>query len=158
MAFLDIHEDAGHTFVHFLHSGTYETINSPLEEGTSDITREYKKSVLVYQASRTYDLSDLEVMAKEKLERLGENMPIREILEATRDVFSSLSTDETWLLGYLERRLQRFCQFGRPDLGVLYDVLGQDHRFDNTIMKIMLEILSTRLLSSDVPREGKSPL
>lgn len=143
--------------MHFLYSGTYETLDSPLEEGTSDVAREHKRSILVYQASRSYGLSDLEVMAKEKIKRLGKEIPIREILEATRDVFSSLPADETWLPDYLEESLQRLLKSGRHDLGELYDTLGQDHGFDNTVMKIMLEILSTRLLSLDnAPQESKS--
>lgn len=34
----DIHEDVGHTLVHFLYSGTYETINSPLDQFKLSLT------------------------------------------------------------------------------------------------------------------------
>jgi hypothetical protein len=44
----DIYEIAGHTLVHFLYSGEYETINVPLNEDTSDIAREYKRSIFIY--------------------------------------------------------------------------------------------------------------
>lgn len=139
--------------MHFLYTGNYETINSPLDEGTSDIEREYKRSILAYQASRSYGLSGLEVIAKQKIDRLGEDMPVSEILRATRDVFSSLPVDETWLPLYIRRNLQRLVQPGGTELEDLFDTLGQDHRFDNTVMRIMLEIMSSRLVSlEDTPK------
>ncbi len=99
----DIHEDVGHTFVHFLYSGYYETINSSLGEGTPSVAREYKRSVLVYQASRTYQLPALEAFARDYIERLGEELSITDILRITREVFSKLPDDETWLPNYIER-------------------------------------------------------
>jgi len=47
----DIHGDVGHTLVHFLYSGTYETINSPLEKNISYLEREYQRSVLIYHVA-----------------------------------------------------------------------------------------------------------
>lgn len=48
----DIDEDVGHTLVHFLYSGSYETIGAALAEGTH-VEREYRRSLSVCQASRT---------------------------------------------------------------------------------------------------------
>jgi arabinogalactan endo-1,4-beta-galactosidase len=89
-------EDVGHTVVHFLHTGGYETVSSPLGEGTSDLAREYKRSVLVYHASRNWALTDLEILAKQKMQHLDEEVTVLEILRAVRDVFSSLPAGETW--------------------------------------------------------------
>ncbi|KAL2871612.1 uncharacterized protein BJX67DRAFT_377365 [Aspergillus lucknowensis] len=60
----DIHEDAGHTVVNFLYTGNYETTRSTFDREISPIAREFRMSVFVYQASRTYDLRELEVLAK----------------------------------------------------------------------------------------------
>ena len=49
----DVEEDIRHTVVYFLYIGGYETVGSPLDEGISDLAREYKRSVLVYYALRT---------------------------------------------------------------------------------------------------------
>jgi hypothetical protein len=89
----NIHEDAGHTFGHFLYSGSYETINSTLEEGESGITREYRQAVLAYQASRAYKLPTLEALAKRYMELFSEAMSTPEILQITREVFSELPED-----------------------------------------------------------------
>ncbi|KAL2820985.1 hypothetical protein BDW59DRAFT_164389 [Aspergillus cavernicola] len=155
----DVHEDAGHTLVNFLYSGDYETINSPLDESTSDVAREYKRSVLVYQASRTYSLPDLEFLAKQKIEILGEEMSMLDILQTTRDVFSSLPEGETWLPSYIERNLQQCLKSGQPGivLDKLYSTIGQNHHFDNAVMKMMLEILSARVLYDQNEPAVKEP-
>lgn len=58
-----VDEDVGCTVVHFLYIGGYETVSPPLRGGTLDLAGEYKRSVLVYYALRTWGLTDLEVLA-----------------------------------------------------------------------------------------------
>ena len=36
----NVDEDVGHTVVHFLYTGGYETVSLPLAEGTSNLGRE----------------------------------------------------------------------------------------------------------------------
>ncbi|PLN84983.1 hypothetical protein BDW42DRAFT_17601 [Aspergillus taichungensis] len=145
----DVDEDVGHTMVHFLYTGGYETVRSPLGEGTSDLAREYKRSVLVYHASRTWGLTNLEVLAQQKMLLLDEELPILEILRVVREAFSSLPADETWLPHYIQGNLQRSLRPDDPGLGLqeFYDVIGQDHQFDNAVMKMIIEILSIRIFS-----------
>lgn len=143
----DVYEDVGHTVVHFLYTGGYETVSSPLDEGTSDLAREYKRSVLVYHASRAWGLADLEAFSQQRMLHLDEELPMLEILRIMRDVFSSLPADETWLLGYIQGNLQRSLKPNDLGLGLqeFYDVIGQDHQFDNAVKKIIIEILSIRI-------------
>ncbi|KAJ5922739.1 hypothetical protein N7516_010442 [Penicillium verrucosum] len=138
-----VSEDAGHTLVHFLYTGGYET----LDEDTLDLAREYKTSVLVYHASRNWGLTGLEVLAQQKMQHLDKELPILEILRVTRDVFSSLPEGETWLPGYIQGNLQRLVKPHDPELGLrgFYDIIGQDHRFDNAVMKMIFEILSIHI-------------
>ncbi|CAI7648443.1 unnamed protein product [Penicillium glandicola] len=145
----NVNEDVGHTVLHFLYTGGYETVSSPLNEGVSDLAREYKRSVLVYYASRTWGLTDLEILAKQKMEHLDEDLPILEILRVVRDVFSSLPADETWLPSYIRGNLQRLPkpEVAGLDLHAFYNILGQDHQFDNAVMKMILEMLSISLCS-----------
>lgn len=145
----NVNEDVGHTVLHFLYTGGYETVSSPLDEGVSDLAREYKRSVLVYYASRTWGLTDLEILAKQKMEHLDEDLPILEILRVVRDVFSRLPADETWLPSYIRGNLQRLPkpEVAGLDLHAFYNILGQDHQFDNAVMKMILEMLSISLCS-----------
>ncbi|KAJ5279040.1 hypothetical protein N7478_004412 [Penicillium angulare] len=129
-----VDEDVGHTVIHFLYTGGYETVSSPLGGGTSDLAREYNRSVLVYHASRVWGLTDLEVLAQQKMQHFDDELPIIEILRVMRGVFSSLPAGETWLLGYIQEKLQRQLRPNDPglDLGEFYDIIGQDH---NLIMR-----------------------
>lgn len=122
-------------------------MSSPLDEGTSDLAREYKRSVLVYHASRTWGLTGLEIFAKQKMQHLDEEIPVLEMLRVMRDVFSSLPTGETWLPAYIQGNLQRLLRPEDPGPGLreFYNILGQDHQFDNAVMKMILEIPSIRL-------------
>ncbi|KAH8430988.1 uncharacterized protein LDX57_008650 [Aspergillus melleus] len=143
--------------VHFLYTGGYETVNSPLNEGTSDISREYKKSVLIYHASKTYGLLELENLAKQKMKQLDEEVPILEVLQITRDIFPSLPAGEAWLPSYIEEKLQRLLAPEDLALGLreFYNILVRDHQFDIVVMKMIFEILSNRLLSMQ-DQHGKS--
>lgn len=143
----DVDEDIGHTILHFLYTGIYETVSSPLDQGASDLVREYKRSVLVYHASRTWGLTGLEILAKQKIKHLDEDVPILKILRVVRDVFSRLPADETWLPSYIQENLQRLSKPEDPGLNLheFYNILGRNHQFDIAVMKMIFEILSFRL-------------
>lgn len=146
--------------MHYLCSGKYETINSPLDEETCGIAREYRISVLVYHASRKYDLSGLESLAKHYVEHFGEELSLHDILRLTRGVLSILPEGETWLPNYIEGHLKRLLKFDDPNgnLGELYSSLGHDHQFDNVVMKMVIEMFSVRLQSvGNMLKDGKRP-
>lgn len=103
----DVDEDVGHTLVHFLYTGHYETINSPLDATVSLGEREYERSVMVYHASRVYEILDLEILARKYIEYFGEAITISSILRSTKKIFSKLPEDEVWLPDYLKGVLQQ---------------------------------------------------
>ncbi|KAJ6021260.1 hypothetical protein N7540_006764 [Penicillium herquei] len=143
----DVHEDVGHTLVHFLYSGSYETIDSPLEEGESKVAREYKRAVLAYRASRTYKLPALESLAKRYIKIFSESMTTPDILRITREVFPKFFEDETWLPNHIKPSLQQVLLFGETDtnLDALHTIFGEEHSFENVMTRMTLQILSNRL-------------
>lgn len=98
---------------------------------------------------RTWGLADLEVISQQKMLHLDEELPVLEILRIMRDVFSSLPAGETWLPGYIQGNLERSLRPNDPGLGLqgFYNVIGQDHQFDNAVMKMIIEKLSIRIFS-----------
>ncbi|KAF7183613.1 hypothetical protein CNMCM7691_003892 [Aspergillus felis] len=147
----DVHEDAGHTFANFLYTGTYETTRSTLDQGTSGVATEFRRSVLVYQASRTYGLPILEALARKYLEYFGESIPILDIIIAAREVFPELPDDETWLPSYIKRRLQQWLGTGGLKFNVkeISSCIAGEERFGFIIMNMMLDILAARLQRLD---------
>ncbi|OJD22777.1 hypothetical protein ACJ73_05871 [Blastomyces percursus] len=103
----DVDEDIGHTLVHFLYTGTYETLGSAPDPRISSAAGEYRRSTLVYQVARTYGLPELEALAKKYMEHFGGSVSIFDILRAAKGVFSKLPDDEVWLPRYIKTKLQR---------------------------------------------------
>lgn len=91
--------------MHFLYSGNYETINSPLDGDKFYVAREYRRNVLVYHTSRAYKIAPLEALAKKHIEHFGEEMSMFDSLRTIAEVFSKLPEDETWLPIYIKRNL-----------------------------------------------------
>ena len=73
-----IHEEIGHSFVHFLYTGSYETTNDLLEHGETYEMREYRRSVLVWDAARTYELPALEALARKEIEKFSEKIRLHQ--------------------------------------------------------------------------------
>lgn len=152
----DVHEDAGHSLVHFLYTGSYQTIKSPLSKGISDIAREYRKSVFVYEASRRYGITDLESLAHQYIQRFRDSLTLSEILRETRDTFLKDSGDETWIPNFIRGELQRILGPSEitQNLHELYKGLGHNDRFDTIVLKMVVEILHARLRS--MSKDGKN--
>ncbi|EAL91126.1 hypothetical protein KXX54_001501 [Aspergillus fumigatus] len=139
-----VNEEVGHTVVHFLCTGNYETLRTASEPGASKIGIEFRRSMLVYQAAKEYDLYDLETYAKKYIEVFGESMSIFDIMEAAREIYSKLPKDEIWLTGYIYKQLEIAFSldrniFQRVDF---YDGVGKDPNFDKDVMRMVVNIYS----------------
>lgn len=135
---LGIHEEIGHSFVHFLYTGSYETTNDLLEHGETYEMREYRRSVLVWDAARTYELPALEALARKEIEKFSEVIAIADILKITQEVFY-----ESQVPAYIEDSLKLSFWYNKRDFDIdeMYETLGYDHRFDISVTKMMLQIL-----------------
>lgn len=155
IALVDVDEDVGHTLVHFLYSGSYETIDLTLMEGTY-MEREYQRSLLVYQASRTYNIPNLGELAKKYIEHFDKVIPVYGILQATGRVFPKMPKDEEWLPNYIKKVLRRALLSCKMDFKLSEALKGcdeYDDPFSLTVMAMMVEILSmqTQRLAKGLP-------
>jgi hypothetical protein len=140
-------EDIGHTLVHYLYTGTYQTLK--LRGGSDDAGRitEYRISVLAYCAARMYGLNGLNRFAKDNIERLGKGIPIFDFLDVTREAYPKLPEDETWFSDHLKKRIKSafeangnlFKQSG------LVDRIGKVSAFDKALLKIIVEVYNERI-------------
>jgi hypothetical protein len=138
----DVDEDIGHTFVHFLYTGKYETLYS-----NCDRVREYKRSVLAYQAARKYGLPELESVARKYIEHFGALMELEDILDTAVDVFMKLPHDEVWFQSYLRGY---FVQSYRENMHFFHREeftrsTGRCPPLDRTILQLTVDILSARI-------------
>lgn len=143
----EVAEDIGHTLVHFLYTGTYETINSPLDATVSLVEREYERSVMVYHASRVYEILDLEILARKYIEYFGEAISISGIQHSTKMIFSNLPEDEVWLPDYLKGVLQQSfaSNNSRFDFDHMPGVFDDHDSFNSALMRSVIEILASHV-------------
>ncbi|KAK9607401.1 hypothetical protein V6Z93_000947 [Aspergillus fumigatus] len=140
----EVDDEVGHTIVHFLCTGNYETLRTASETGVSKIAIEYRRSMLVYEAANKYGLYDLKAYAKKYIEMFGKSMSIFDRMEAAREIYSKLPKDEIWLTGYIYKQLQIAFSldrniFQRVDF---YDGVGKDPNYDKDVMKMVVNIYS----------------
>ncbi|EAW09079.1 uncharacterized protein ACLA_078270 [Aspergillus clavatus NRRL 1] len=145
----DVDEDVGHTLVNFLCTGTYETLKSAPESDEPDLVREYRRSVLAYHTARIYDLPGLADLARGYVEKFTGSMPLSTVLATTRKVFSKLPGDEVWLPEYIKELFQ--ASFAHDDTIFKSDWFfagfGNDRVFDEAMMRMVVDIYSTRVSS-----------
>lgn len=103
---LAISPDIGHTVVHFLYTGKWQTINRGLSRGKTYTEREYQRCVQIYHASMKYDLSELKIMAEKYIAHFGNEFSAMELLRLTTEVFSEFPEDEFWLPVYVTNALR----------------------------------------------------
>jgi hypothetical protein len=107
----DVHNDIGHTLVHFLYTGTYQTLKPPSvgDDDFSDGLLEYKRSLQVYWAAKRYGLEGLEHYAHENMQKYGTDMCITDVMTIAEDIYAELGDGQegqTWFREYLQEKLR----------------------------------------------------
>ncbi|KAL2368911.1 hypothetical protein RJZ57_006693, partial [Blastomyces gilchristii] len=127
---------------------TYETLGSALNPDISYTAREFRRSALVYHVVRTYNLSELETLAKKYIEHFEKSISIFNILQAVRKMFSKHSDHKVWLLSYIKTKLEKVfvsdeTTFKRDKF---HCELGEDQVFHKAVMRMIVNIYCPWLL------------
>jgi hypothetical protein len=132
----DVDKSIGHALVHYLYTGTYQTLddlNCSLAEQTHS---EFKRAVLAYATAKKHELHGLEELAKDKIEHFGAEMNIHDVVETIKDEYSKLPGNSTWFLDFLKEKARAAFEvdhtvftkvdfFGRIDDAALTKVLAK---------------------------------
>ncbi|KAF2129711.1 hypothetical protein P153DRAFT_396065 [Dothidotthia symphoricarpi CBS 119687] len=103
IALPDVDTDTGHTLVHYLHTGTYQTLNNGAFSPKEEARAEFKRALSTYVMTITYDLLDLQLLTMREMEDQGAQMDIFEMFEAIKEDFAKLDPT-TWFYEYLHRK------------------------------------------------------
>lgn len=145
-------EDIGHTIIHWLYTGQYQTLPDPSlpSQGTARRELEYKRSMHVYCVADAYGLGELEWLAKQQI-RLHEGcVDIYQTLAIAREVlpiFKGRADLSSWYLAYLREKLMfafkidRNC-FKRDEF---FECLGQIPELDKFVLKSVIELHSSEI-------------
>ena len=96
----EINEDVGHTFIHYLYTGDYQTLKSST---TCDMPRraiEYSRSVLAYHAALSCGLDRLADYSREYIQTFDKDICIFVIIALGQKDFPRI-TEDAWFSEYL---------------------------------------------------------
>ncbi|KAL4861161.1 zinc-binding dehydrogenase-domain-containing protein [Aspergillus spectabilis] len=128
----DIDGDIGHTVVHFLCTGQYETLSSAPDENSSSLDLEYRRSVQTYHAARTHGLHGLENLAIKYIRSGMWVVQLAKIAGATVvgtcgpdniEVVKSLGADE--VLNYRSTDIKTWSKTPDAKVDIVLDCIGR---------------------------------
>jgi len=138
----EVHEDVGHTLIHFLFTGEYNTIGLGGIPGHLRAVAEFSKSVLTYCASRYCTIGPLEVVTKAKMDHYSKQISVFELHTVVVDVAPSLPPDEVWFPEHLYRWIKDALQDDDKLIGDehLLELVGQSLLFDKAVVRSISEL------------------
>lgn len=140
--------DIGHTFIHYLFTGDYQTLKPSPSCNTPRRVMEFDRSVLAYQAAQSYGLNGLADHAKTYMQLFGEDISIFHIIVLGRQTFPRI-TEDSWFAEYLTSKIMASFEadeamFQREEF---FEGFGKALDFDRFLGKVMGNAYSQRLSS-----------
>ncbi|KAK1960840.1 hypothetical protein LY78DRAFT_645917 [Colletotrichum sublineola] len=101
-------DEAGHVLIHYLHTGTWQTLDdTDLSDGARHLKR-LEVSLHVYATAQTYHLPGLAEMAKEEISQYEEEaLPALQILILASDACQLLGDDDVWFSAFIKLRVEQ---------------------------------------------------
>ncbi|KAK4444612.1 hypothetical protein QBC34DRAFT_182481 [Podospora aff. communis PSN243] len=148
----EIPDDVGHILVHYLHTGTYESLKPKEEESPAKQISELRTSIRAYATARTYDLPELMRLAEKKIEKYGNTLTLPHLLEVTKDAHPTLSEADTWFLGYLKGRIRPHLEDPKSLLtSNLLDQISSILSPNRVLLRTVLEMFCERMNTKPEP-------
>ncbi|OOF91974.1 hypothetical protein ASPCADRAFT_56409, partial [Aspergillus carbonarius ITEM 5010] len=144
----DINQDVGHTLVHFLYTGTYQTIAPSIEDPYwNPRSREFERSVYAYQAARLYEVTGLENFAREYMCTFDDSVATLDILNIARKVYSTLPSGDTWFESFIRDKLVTAFQANEVQFREVVEQygVGTESKFDRFLVATVMGIYSDRI-------------
>lgn len=104
--------DTGHTLIHFLHTGTYQTLDKTIDEMAEVdkkdvVVNEFQKAVRASEAATKYGLPGLQQLAKTEMERWGADMDLHDAVRAiSEDLIAKPLNENTWLQDFVSQKVR----------------------------------------------------
>ncbi|KAL1871513.1 hypothetical protein Plec18167_007073, partial [Paecilomyces lecythidis] len=138
----------GHTFVHYLYTGTYQTLMHQ-QYDIAEEHAEYRKSVFTYRAAKQYQLPGLEDLARTHMAEYEKYLPINVILDVGKDVYRRLGDDDDdeWYSDYLRTKIWSAFEEDEHLFSQEYFTqgLGEVTRFDKFLVSTMVRLFSEKI-------------
>ncbi|EHK18909.1 uncharacterized protein TRIVIDRAFT_204313 [Trichoderma virens Gv29-8] len=138
---LDISKDAGHVLVHYLTTGSYQSLKSINLSPQEEVVADFLTGIHVYTAAKTFVLPNLVELAKAEIERLGGRLQLSLVFDLLRDAYPDPETNDVWIGNYLKNRLKCFLTDGIIEpLASEADVRYKTASISDILFKTILEL------------------
>ncbi|WQF76955.1 hypothetical protein CDEST_01969 [Colletotrichum destructivum] len=106
----DIPDEAGHVLIHYLHTGTWQTlrVNNPTPAVVH--STQLNISLHVYAAAQAYELPDLAELAKGKISHYAGLLPDLETLVLASDAGRLIGEDDLWFSAFIRLRIRQLFE------------------------------------------------
>lgn len=140
--FVDVDEDVGHSVVHYLYTGQYQTIMAPSSSATSRRQTEYRQSVHIYSVALGYKIEGLDALAKHYMLLFEDSVDIFQILSVAKKEYEDIRDLDDWYTNYLVNKIQTAFEededvFKREEFSA---ILGEVAKFDQFLMQIVISL------------------
>ncbi|KAF1364342.1 hypothetical protein EJ07DRAFT_151632 [Lizonia empirigonia] len=137
----DVDAQSAHVIVHFLHTGTYQTLADGDDEDSSfNAIKEFEKAASVFITAKKYDLIGLKELAKVEIQRWSADMTISEIGRATsKKAFEELQDNSPWFQDLVFHKVE--AAFDSDDA-----VFSTNGFFDSIASATLASLLAQRVI------------
>jgi hypothetical protein len=147
-----ITDDIGHILVHYLHTGSYESLKPKEVDTPTKQIAELRTSIRAYATARCYELPDLMHLAQKNIEKYGEGIALTHLLEITKEAFPTLSEADGWFLDYLKSRIRPHLEDPKALLGSnLLDQISSILSPNRVLLRTVLEMFCERITTRPEP-------
>ncbi|KAK4033263.1 hypothetical protein C8A01DRAFT_19761 [Parachaetomium inaequale] len=147
-----IPQDVGHVLVHYLHTGSYQSLRPTPTDTMSKQICELRTSIQAYAAARTYDLPDLMRLAEAKIDKYGQGLPLPALLEVAQDAYPTLTEGDAWFLDYLRSRIRPHLKDPKSLMGSnLLDQISSILSPNRVLLRTVLELFCERIVVRSEP-------
>ncbi|KAH6613215.1 hypothetical protein C7974DRAFT_77084 [Boeremia exigua] len=141
----DVDRETGHTLVHYLYKGAYETLEVIANASLSGACAEFAQALLVYMMSSKYSgLKELQRLAILKMEDIGQRLDICEVLGAIKSQFTKLQSD-SWVHDYVFKKAKTAFAEDRTVFKSNNLAESTDNAYEGFLMRCIIDSYDERI-------------
>lgn len=140
----EVDEDVGHTLIHYLLTGQYQTLGSDSVPDDWKAATEFKRSVQAYCAAILCGIEGLEDFAKTKMEELSSELSVFDMQRVLEEMSTKLPQNDAWLPGQMHKWIKGKLVLDDTLLteGLVLDVIGRSALFDRAVVQGVTDMYS----------------
>jgi len=143
----EVDDDIGHTFIHYLYTGRYQTLSLGSLPDDVKTATEFKRSVLTYFAARLCGIEKLEELTKVKIEELSKELSVFDIQHVAEEVAPKFPRSGDWFSSQVDKWVKT-ALIANDNLlrdRRLYELVGRSTMFDRALVRSIAEMYMAKI-------------